>query len=310
DRAVSRWLDPYSRWRRLAERVLPAITGYSEPMIRKGLPGYLATFRQENLWRLLESELGDPEYLDEFRPRGRLGGYSRAYGPRLTTHVFAGNVPGLPAQSLVSALLAKAACLGKAASEEPLFPALFAASLGEVDPRLGACLAVTWWPGGDDALERVAFDRADAVIAYGSEASTASIRARVGAEKRLVVYGHKLSFGVVGREALATDRIGETAARAAYDVGKYDQQGCLSPHLFYVERGGERSPRGFARVLAEAMDAAERATPRGRLTLEETTAIRELRAAAEFQCLASAESELHASEVGTAWTVLYEPDPT
>src|SRR5581483_8824224 len=29
DRAVSRWLDPYSRWRRLAERVLPAITGYS-----------------------------------------------------------------------------------------------------------------------------------------------------------------------------------------------------------------------------------------------------------------------------------------
>src|SRR5262249_28326717 len=42
DRAVSRWLDPFSRWRRMAVRALPAITGYSEPMVRKGLPGYLA----------------------------------------------------------------------------------------------------------------------------------------------------------------------------------------------------------------------------------------------------------------------------
>src|SRR5262245_24512531 len=51
DRAISRWLDPFSRWRRITERALPAITGYSEPMVRKGLPGYLATFRAENLWR-------------------------------------------------------------------------------------------------------------------------------------------------------------------------------------------------------------------------------------------------------------------
>jgi hypothetical protein len=201
DRAVSRWLDPYSRWRRLAERALPAITGYSAPMVRKGLPGYLATFRRENLWRMLEAELGTPGYLDGFQPRGRLGGRSRAYGPRLATHVFAGNVPGLPAQSLVAALLAKAACLGKAASEEPLFPALFAASLAEVDRRLGACLAVAWWPGGTTALEDVAFRQADAVIAYGSEATIVSIRARVPPETRLVAYNHQLSFGVVGREA-------------------------------------------------------------------------------------------------------------
>ncbi len=108
DRAISRWLDPYSRWRRLAERALPAITGYSAPMVRKGLPGDLATFRLENLWRVLEAELGDLAYLDGFQPRGRLGGRSRAYGPRLTTHVFAGNVPGLPAQSLVAALQSRA----------------------------------------------------------------------------------------------------------------------------------------------------------------------------------------------------------
>jgi hypothetical protein len=308
DRAMSRWLDPYSRWRRLAERALPAITGYSPAMVRKGLPGYLATFRGENLWRLLEAELGDPRYLDEFRPRGRLGGRSRAYGPRLTTHVFAGNVPGLAAQSLVCALLAKSACVGKAASEEPLFPVLFAASVAEVDPRLGACLAVTWWPGGDEALETLAFGRADAVIAYGGEATIASIRDRVPAGTRFIAYNHKLSFGVVGREALAANRLAETAARAAYDAAKYDQQGCLSPHLFYVERGGETEPRAFAAALAGAMAAAETAMPRGRLRLEEAAAIREARAAAEFQPAGTV--DVHASAGGTAWTVIYEEDAT
>src|SRR3954469_169325 len=303
DRAVSRWLDPYSRWRRMAERALPAITGYSEPMVRKGLPGYLATFRAENLWRLLELELGDPRYLDEFRPRGRLGGRSRAYGPRLTTHVFAGNVPGLPAQSLVCALLAKSACLGKSATEEPLFPALFAASLAEVDPGLGACLAMTGWPGGDEPLETVAFGQAEAVVAYGSEATVESIRRRVPSTTRLVVYGHRLSFGIVGREALAADRLAETALRAAYDAAKYDQQGCLSPHLFYVERGGATSPREFAAALAAAMAAAEQVMPRGRLTVEEASAIRDWRATAEFRGSVSADDDLHASEEGTAWTV-------
>src|SRR4051812_44684828 len=303
DRAVSRWLDPYSRWRRMAERALPAITGYSEPMVRKGLPGYLATFRAENLWRLLELELGDPRYLDEFRPRGRLGGRSRAYGPRLTTHVFAGNVPGLPAQSLVCALLAKSACLGKSATEEPLLPALFAASLAEVDPGLGACLAMAWWPGGDEPLEEVAFSQADAVVAYGSETTVDSIRRRVPPTTRLVTYGHRLSFGVVGREALARDRLDDTAARAAYDAAKYDQQGCLSPHLFYVERGGATSPRQFAAALAAAMAAAERVMPRGRLTVEGTTAIRDWRGTLEVPGAGAARDHFHTTAGGTPPTL-------
>ncbi len=148
DRAISRWLEPHSACRHLAEQLLPAVTGYPETVIRKGLAGYPATFRLENTRRLLEDELRDPRFLDEFRPRGAVGGLARAFGPRLTTHVFAGNVPGLPAQSLACALLVKSASLGKVASEEPLFPAHFVRSLAEVDERLAACLAVSWWPGG------------------------------------------------------------------------------------------------------------------------------------------------------------------
>ena len=305
DRAVSRWLEPHSGWRRLAEQLLPIVTGYPEAVIRKGLAGYLATFRLENTRRLLEDELRDPRFLDEFRPRGAVGGKARAFGPRLTTHVFAGNVPGLPAQSLACALLVKSASLGKAASEEPLFPVLFVQSLAEVDERLAACFAVTWWPGGTESLEEVAFGRADAVIAYGSEVAIDAVRARVPLGRRFVAYGHKLSFGLVGREWLTAERAPEAARRAGYDLAKYDQQGCLSPHLFYVERGGQVGPREFAALLAEALGEYQQAMPRGRISLEEAAAIRDLRAAYEFR----ADGALFESRGDTAWTVAYDEAP-
>ncbi len=306
DRVVGRWLEPHSSWLHLAEMLLPTITGYPADVVRKGLAGYLATFRLENTRRLLEAEFGDPRVLDGFRPRGAVGGRSRAFGPRLTAHVFSGNVPGLPAQSLACALLVKSASLGKAASEEPLFPALFVQSIRDVDERLADCFATTWWPGGTAELEEAAFGRAEAVIAYGSEAAIDGVKARVPVRTRFVAYGHKLSFGVVGREWLTAERVAEAADRAGYDVVKYDQQGCLSPHVFYVERGGPVAPRDFAARLAEALARYEHLVPRGRTSFGEAAAIRGLRAAYELRD----DAELFESPDDTAWTVAYDEDPS
>ncbi|HET7035323.1 MAG TPA: acyl-CoA reductase, partial [Thermomicrobiaceae bacterium] len=249
-RAVNRWLDPYSPYLRDCERLLPNVTGYPVEAIRKGLPALLGGYREAHLRRLLEDELGDPAVIDGFRPRRAAAGLTRAFGPRLTAHVFAGNVPGLPAQSLTCALLVKAASIGKSASEEPIFPVLFARSLAEVDPELAAALAITWWPGGERTIEHALFAEADAVIAYGSEPAIESIRAALPPGRRFIPYGHKISFGLIGREALSRAAVDVTVAAAAYDTAKYDQQGCLSPHLFYLERGGEIEPEEFAARLA------------------------------------------------------------
>lgn len=310
DRVANRWLDPASPYRREAEQLLPHVTGYSEPAVRKGLASYLGMLRGENLRRLLEEELPDPTVLDGFVARARAGGWTRAFGPRLTVHVWSGNVPGLPAQSLVSALLVKSASFGKVASEEPLFAALLAESIAEVDPELAACLAVGYWRGGDGELESVAFDQAESVIAYGSERAVESVRARVPADTRFIAYGHKLSFGAVGREALAAEHVAETLQRAAYDVVKYDQQGCLSPHLLYVERGGQTSPREFAQALARSIgDYADR-VPRGRLTLEEAASLAELRQRYELrQVLAGPDESGAAVFEGSEAVVLYDEDP-
>ena len=307
DRVASRWLEPASAYRREAEALLPLTTGFAEPAIRKGLSAYLATLREEIVLRLLESELPQPTVLDGFTPRGRAGGETRAFGPRLTVHVWSGNVPGLPAQSLIAALLVKSASLGKVASEEPLFASLLMESIAEVDPRLAECLAVTYWPGGDSALEPVAFGAAAAVIAYGSERAIEQIGRRIPPRARFIAYGHKLSFGAIGREALEADRFAETVDRAAYDVAKYDQQGCLSPHLFYVESGGAVSPREFADALSAELDRYAGMVPRGQLSLEEAASVAAARQRYELRELAGEPVALFSGEGGV---VLFDPDPT
>ena len=304
DTAVALWLDPSFPPRRLAEDLLPAITGYSPPMIREGLSALLRGLRREALLQCLTAEFGDPGCLDAFRPLRGTALLTRAFGPRLAVHVFSGNVPGLPVWSLTCGLLVKAANLGKTASGEPLLPALFAASLAEVDPDLARCLAIFYWPGGAADLEVAAFARAEAVIAYGSDDALGALRGRVPASARFLAYSHRLSLGCIGREVVTAAGAADVAARAAADVATFDQQGCVSPHLFYVEAGGEVSPRDFAAALAAALEELERRLPRGRIPLGASAAIRNLRDTAELSG-----AEVWASRGGTAWTVIYEGDP-
>ncbi len=63
-------------------------------------------------------------------------------------------MPGLSLWSLICGLLVKAGTVGKVASAEPLLAGWFAQILAEIDPRLGECLAVVWWKGGDAEAER------------------------------------------------------------------------------------------------------------------------------------------------------------
>ncbi|MBO0706166.1 MAG: acyl-CoA reductase, partial [Candidatus Dormibacteraeota bacterium] len=260
--AVNRWLDPFSPYLAEACRLLPAFTGYPEPAVRKGLGSFLSGYRTENLRRLLEDELGDPEVLDGFRPRRGAAGRWRAHGPDLVVHSFAGNTPGLPAQSLIASLLAKSASLGKVATGEPVFASLFARSLAEVEPALGACVAVTYWPSSAEDVAAAAFGEGQAVVAYGTDEAIAGVRRLASPRARFIEYGHRVSLGLLCRERLGTADTADLAERAAYDVARFDQQGCLSPHLLYVEEGGEVDAAAFAEALAGALERWSRIVPR------------------------------------------------
>jgi hypothetical protein len=313
DAARDRWLARDYPPRVAAERALPPVTGYTEAMVRRGLDDYLGLFTRDTLKALVRAELGDLDILDGFRERRIVPGRSRAFGPALTTHIFSGNVPGLAAQSLIMATLLKSASFGKLASGEPIFAGIFARSLIALEPRLEDCFAVTWWPGGAaPELESVAFGRAEAVIAYGGEEAVRAVGRRVAPGARFVGYGHKISFGVIGREGLAdARRARQLAARAAYDCAKFDQQGCVSPHLFYVEEGGAVTPREWAATLAAELARLGGNLPRGRLTATEGAAVAAFRRDADFRASLDPDAvALHGADDAGGATVVYDADPT
>ncbi len=296
DAAIANWQNPSYPLRQLAEEHLPKVTGYSPAMICHGLPYVLSTFTRDGLLDLVHSEFGDPLALDE----------CATTGPRLTFHILAGNIPAVPVESIVRALLVKSACLVKPSSRDPLFPALFARSLGEVDPQLADAIAVLWWRGGDAAIDEAAFAQAEAVIAYGGEEAVATTRRRAGPGTTFIGHGPKVSFAAIAREALKEEAMGHLARAAAWDVSLFDQQGCVSPHAVYVESGGALSPLDFARRLAGELEAIERTLPRGRLSADEAAQIQSARATAEMREAAGKQVTMLCSQQTTAWTVIYD----
>ncbi|HUH14226.1 MAG TPA: acyl-CoA reductase [Longimicrobiales bacterium] len=310
DAAAARLEDAGSPEGALARSALPALTGYSPPMAEWVIERTCADWRAAALWRLLKAEFPDPSVLESFRPSGDedQGPRRRAMGPRLAFHVFAGNVPGVAVTSLIRSLLVRSATLGKTASGEPLLAPLFARALAGVDPALGACVAATYWPGGASELEAVALDGADTIIVYGGAEAVADLRARAPATTRFVEHGPRVSFGMVGQGALEPQGLDALLADVALAVATFDQHGCVSPHVVYVEKGGAVAPPVFAGLLAEALGRLEEELPRGRISAAEAAAVHQARAAAEFRAGPGGRGEVFAGP-GTAYTVIYDPDP-
>ena len=302
DRAIERLLDRRDPYRRRMEEALPRITGFDGEMVRLGLTGYLKTFRKPELLRFLAEDFPNPAILDGFQPLAK-GGYARAHGPDLLAHIWAGNVPGLPLWSLVCGLLVKAGNIGKVASSEPMFASWFAQLLAEVEPDLAGSLAIVWWKGGDAEPENALLKQADLVLGYGGNDSLTAIQSRVPITTRFLAYGHKVSFSMVSAAALDPAKAAPTARLAAYDIVRYNQQGCFAPHVIFVEDGGAISPEKFSSYLASELQAFERKFPRGPLTLAEANSVASWRGDEEM--LAGSRV---VGDVGGAWSVAFQAE--
>ena len=306
DRAIRTLLDRANPRRRRAEELLPVVTGYDPETVRLGLTSYLKTFRAPQLTAFVAEDFANPGLLDGFQPL-RKGGYGRAFGPALMAHIWAGNVPGLPLWSLISGLLVKAASIGKLPSAEPLLAGWFAEAVAEIDPRIAECIGIVWWRGGDESRQRVLLDSADLVLAYGGSATLERIRACVPIAARFLPFGHKLSFGMIAAASLDADKATGVARRAAFDIVRYDQHGCYSPHVFYVERGGTVDPRGFANYLGNELAALAHRFPRRALDAADAAELAAWRQRAELDSVVSDAVEVAGDEAGE-WSVVFADD--
>jgi hypothetical protein len=311
------WLEPGYTFRKHALDQGPAATGFSRATLTNGLDAFFKHLTPDNFHALLEQELGHPQRLDEITAAGaaqlRHGGMRAATvtGPEMLVHIAPGNIPNPTLMSIVLGVLARSAQFVKCASGASLLPRLFAHSLYDADPKLGACLEIAQWRGGHADLEKALFAEADCVTATGSDETLGAIRHRLPARVRFLGYGHRVSFGYVACGALSGHGAKKVAARAAADVVAWNQLGCLSPHVIYVEHGGTVPAEHFAEMLAEELARREETEPRGELPTETSAAIASRRAIYELRAAARLEEQdtrFWRSKNSTAWTVVYEAD--
>ncbi len=266
------WLQPDNSFRKLALEIGPAQTGFSCATLAKGLDGFFRQLTRDNLHALLVQELGEARRLDVMTATDaehRASRAATATGPEFLVHIAAGNIPNPTLMSMVLGLLAHSAQFVKCASGATLLPRLFAHSIYEADPKLGACLEVAEWRGGNAELEAALFEHADCVTATGSDETLAAIRAKLPLKTRFLGYGHRVSFGYVTHEVLSG-----LSAQKRHGARGGRRGGMESTRLSFTARHlrPERR-RGVARKNSPSCSAtnwtgASESEPRGELAAE------------------------------------------
>jgi len=287
-RVLDAWRDPDSTWRKQLADALPAATGFSPETVREGLRVGLDHWSGASLRALVHRELP-----------GESAGFDT------TALLLAGSIPMPSLLQIVAPLLLHSPVLAKCASRDPVTPGLVARAISEVDGELGDCIAAVEFPGGDDACVAELLT-CDCIVATGSDATVAAVRACVAPGRRLVEHGHRLSLAALGPAACRGDALRDVAGRLALDVALWDQLGCLSPIAVYVV--GERAADAVADALADGLERMADEMPRGRVEPAAAALFAHERAEAEVRASSRA-ARLRAGPAD-AWAVVREPTPS
>jgi hypothetical protein len=250
---------------------------------------FLGKTTSVDLQEMLRSELGHVEALDRFVPRGNE--VIRAVAPRTILHILAGNTPAAALQSLIRGLV-----LG---SRNQL--KLPSGGLPDVEafcnllPKEMSHL-VEW----DSELPSAWLSSADAIVVFGSDKTIEEFEHRIRPGQILVSHGHRISFGVIFGDPTYL-----SIEAAASDASAFDQLGCLSPQVYYVEGDA----REYAERLAAAMASHAIFNPRGAVPMNVANAIRALREETRFRAAAKESCAVWQSDESTEWTVIYDETP-
>jgi len=208
----------------------------------------------------------------------------------------AGNVPGA---ALMIAFLAQACTLAggrmptaviKNSRREPIFSPLVLSALEDVDPDLVASIVVLVWDYQGSEVQDLLLSEADLVLAAASDETINQVGAQIDhaapqrapgkRAPRFHAHGHKVSFSAIGKSVMTqglTKTTGGTplleivGLLAALDSIFWDQHGCLSSRVHFVETGGanHHTPLEYANKLKTHMAMLAQVLPRGAWPLQQ-----------------------------------------
>lgn len=258
---------------------------------------------------------GNILYADKFLPFADSDKHFLKANPRgLVCHWMAGNVQILGMFALVQCIITKNPSLIKVAAKDGgVFALLLSAFEGiEYTTATGHTIK------GDDLVKTIAvvyFSRqaielgetmsmaAKVRIAWGGKEAVETVAGYPSSiDCGTVVFGPKLSYAVIAREALSSEQEAKKLARkVSVDVSVFDQAGCASPHNLYIEKGGEVSPERFCEILAESFPKTETQIPKPPVSPEQVSAVHSVRGVYDFK------GKVWGSDT-MSWTILYSEE--
>jgi len=217
--------------------------------------------------------------------------------PEVIVGYGAGNIPGT---ALLISFLSQSITLAggkvpvtiiKNSRNEPIFSPLVLGALEVVDPELFSTVAVLVWDYEDAFIQDFLINRADLVIAAASDETISEIQTQIDHYLneqnrksshivRFHPHGHKVSFSAINRQMLHKENIDEKSGQSIFDIVTllaaldsvfWDQHGCLSSRVHFVETASDEyhSPGEYARRLVEQLRLLANIIPRGAWPLQQ-----------------------------------------
>jgi hypothetical protein len=211
--------------------------------------------------------------------------------------ILAGNTPAMIAQGFLQACILNIPQCLKIPGNQSLFAQLLYQSFAENGITLTDLMDLHI---GKDNLPLFYFKltKADLVLAYGRDETIDVLRNYISPEATFIAHGHAESAAIIFKEAVEINNL----EKLAYDMLSYDQRGCLSPRVVYIEEGGKYTPAEYAKIFAELiLPSFAKQLPRGGLFPGEAEEILHQRSLGRFR---------GSVYTGNDWTICYDDEQT
>jgi long-chain-fatty-acyl-CoA reductase len=269
DQVRQAWMDPTNHWRRTALELASLATGYAPRMVESDIDYLGHTLTRAKQYDFIETDLGDPYLLDEWRPDRAV--LRRCWPQGLVAHIMVGNVPLASLFALYRSLATKNVTVAKVPSRDVVSALCFANCIVDTDSDhpVSRSLTVCYWEAGSPAEDCI-LEAANVVSAWGQGSTIDSLRTRTPRRARFIEFGPRRSFAYIRNGVQDMD---DVAMRVAFDVVTYDQEACFSAQEVYVE--GDATHLGER--VAEWLRRFEVAVPRRTLTVDESAHVQRAR---------------------------------
>ncbi|MEA1927079.1 MAG: acyl-CoA reductase [Candidatus Auribacterota bacterium] len=279
---------------------------------REGISYLCLWLRKNNLRSLIELNLRDIRYLDEFVSVSRNSGI-KAQPRGIICHWIAGNITTLAVFSLVESVMAKNGNIVKVPEGSADLIIRILKKLGEIEVLFKDnhysgrdilnSISILSFSSSETLRSREFSMIADGKVIWGGKQAVSSILALPQQEHcESIIFGPKYSFSVFDRGFIEEEDMDGALKKTVLDIIAFDQRGCSSPHVVFFEKSGVDIKELAAR-LANCFKEITKKYPMREITPYASSEILDVRA----RYYLDPEKDIIASD-GCGWTVLINKD--